>query len=283
MKKSRLFFVLFIAMAILSCNKFQKERNVEVAALSEIAIEKDGSANSNTDNVQGNIPIDKKKIIKDGSISIKTVDVVESKKSMDVLVKKYNAYYDSEVLQNNEQILSYDLKLRIPADNFEKFISEIEKGKDEISNKSIHSRDVTEEFVDIEARLANKREYLTRYKALLAKAATIKDILAIEENIRILQEEIESKEGRLKYLSDQVAYSTLDINLFQEKEYIYKAQHQQNFAQRAKRSVSNGWTSIIAFFLWLISIWPFIILIFIAAYIYRGRMNKRKLKMTKSE
>lgn len=251
--------------------------------MSDIDYGKDASANSNTENVKSNIPIDKKKIIKDGNVSIETFDVVESKKNIDNLAKKYDAYYDTEELQNNDRIISYTLKLRIPANNFEKFISEIEKGKDEISNKSIHSRDVTEEYVDIEARLANKREYLIRYKDLLAKASSIKDVLAIEESIRVLQEEIESKEGRLKYLNDQVAYSTLDIYIYHEKEYIYKAQQQNNFAERAKRSVSNGWTSIIAFFLWLISIWPFIILIVIGIYIFRGRMRKRKLKLPKAE
>lgn len=281
MKTSRLFFGLLIALTIFSCDRFEKERNVEVATLSDIEIAKDAS--STTDNVKSNIPIDKKKIIKDGNVSIETLDVVESKKTIDNLAKKYDAYYDAEELQNNDRIISYTLKLRIPANNFEKFISEIEKGKDEISNKSIHSRDVTEEYIDIEARLANKREYLARYKVLLAKASTIKDILAIEESIRILQEEIESKEGRLKYLNDQVAYSTLDIYLFHKKEYIYKAQQQNNFAERAKRSVSNGWTSIIAFFLWLISIWPFIILIAIGIYFFRGRMKKRKAKTAKSE
>ena len=286
MEKSRLLFGMLIVLATISCSCDRKERNFEVTPLSKSVLsmenivlsDANNEGNVNSNNVQVAVPVDKKKIIKDGNISIKSIDIAESKKGIDELVKKHNAYYDSEELQNNDSRISYDLKIRIPSENFEKFISQVEQGKDEISNKSIHSRDVTAEFVDTEARLNNKREYLKRYKDLLLKAASVKDILAIEENIRTLQEEIESKEGLLKYLSDQVAYSTLDINLYKENEYIYKAKQKDKFIERIKRSLSNGWTSIIDFLLWLITIWPFIILSLVAIYIFRSRIRKRKVK-----
>jgi hypothetical protein len=217
-----------------------------------------------------------KKIIKDGSISVKTNDIKLSKKGIDDLLKKFNAYYESEYLQNNNQTISYDLKIRVPADNFEKLISIIENGKDEIKSKNIQARDVTEEYVDIETRLSNKREYLKRYKVLLSKASTVKDILAIEENIRTLQEEIESKEGRLKYLSDQVSFSTLDINLYKEIEFIYKPQPQDKFSERVKTSLGNGWTSVVNFVLWTITIWPYIILTIAGFFVIRRVINNRK-------
>jgi len=217
-----------------------------------------------------------KKIIKDGSISVKTNDIKLSKKGIDDLLKKFNAYYESEYLQNNNQTISYDLKIRVPADNFEKLISIIENGKDEIKSKNIQARDVTEEYVDIETRLSNKREYLKRYKVLLSKASTVKDILAIEENIRTLQEEIESKEGRLKYLSDQVSFSTLDINLYKEIEFIYKPQPQDKFSERVKTSLGNGWTSVVNFVLWTITIWPYIILTITGFFVIRRVINNRK-------
>ncbi|MBF7092483.1 DUF4349 domain-containing protein [Flavobacterium sp. ALJ2] len=221
----------------------------------------------------------KKKIIKDGNISVKTNDIAVSKKTIDELLKKLNAYYETEDLQNNDQAISYNLKIRVPADNFEKLITSIENGKDELTSKSIQARDVTEEFVDITTRLANKREYLKRYKELLSKASTVTDILAIEENIRVIEEEIESKEGRLKYLSDQVSFSTLALNLYKEKEYVYKPQAQDKFSERIKNSISEGWTSIVDFLLWTIAIWPFIILITGIVYIVRKIRKKRKNKV----
>lgn len=234
------------------------------------------SDKSRTETLGDKSIISKKKIIKDGNISVKTNDINASKKGIDDLLKKLNAYYESEDLQNNDQTISYDLKIRVPADNFEKLISSIESGKDEIRSKSIQARDVTEEYVDIETRLTNKREYLKRYKELLSKASTVKDIIAIEENIRTLLEEIESKEGRLKYLSDQVSFSTLDINLYKEKEFIYKPQPQDKFSERVKKSLSNGWTSVVDIVLWTITVWPLILLTLVVIFIIRRVIKKHK-------
>lgn len=291
--KIKILLLIFIALIILfSCNYKQKEKygygqgsgdavdaiieppplqkslkfTPPIIATDEEVVEAD---NSRSETLGDKSTVSKIKIIKDGNISVKTNDINASKKGIDDLLKKLNAYYESEDLQNNDQTISYDLKIRVPADNFEKLISNIENGKDEIKSKSIQARDVTEEFVDIETRLTNKREYLKRYKELLSKATTVKDILAIEENIRTLQEEIESKEGRLKYLSDQIAFSTLEINLYKDKEFIYKPQPQDKFSERIKTSLSNGWTSVVDFVLWTISIWPYIILTIVGFFVIR--------------
>ncbi len=223
-----------------------------------------------------NSTVGEKKIVKDGDISVKTNDIKASKKGIDNLLKKLNAYYEREDFQNNDQTISYDLRIRVPADNFEKLISSIENGKDEIKSKSIQARDITEEYVDIQTRLTNKREYLKRYKELLYKASTVKDILAIEEKVRTLQEEIESKEGRLNFLSKQVSYSALKLNLYTKKEFIYKQQQQDKFFERVKKSLSNGWTSVIDFVLWTIKIWPYILLTLIVYFVIRRIIKKRK-------
>ena len=215
--------------------------------------------------------VNKQKIIKDGSMTVKSRNISDSKKSIDNLLKTLNAYYENEDLQNNEQSISYILKIRIPAVNFEKLLASIENGKDEITLKNIQARDVTEEYVDIETRLATKREYLQRYKQILAKAATVKDILAIQENIRTLEEEIDSQQGRLKYLADQVAFSTLNINLYKDKEYI--EQPKSSFLNRTKVALNQGWQSIVDFVLWAVSIWPYLILMF-ASYLIIKRIIK---------
>ncbi len=124
--------------------------------------------------------------------------------------------------------------------------------------------------------MTNKREYLKRYKELLSKASSVKDIVTIEENTRVLQEEIESKEGRLKYLSDQVSFSTLNINLYKEKEFIYKPQPQDKFSERVKTSLSNGWSSFVNLILWTITIWPNLLLMLFAFFIIRRSIKKRK-------
>ena len=122
--------------------------------------------------------------------------------------------------------------IRVPAAQFDRLVERLEKGSGEVLFKDISARDVTEEFVDLEIRLANKRKFADRYAELLKKAVSVKEILEIEENIRKIEEEIESTEGRLRYLSDQVAFSKLTLTLTQEKEYKYKPRQARNFAER---------------------------------------------------
>jgi hypothetical protein len=284
------FLSLIVLLIASSCNSNRNETSSdEIVTLSappppagsssddtDSKDKKEVSEDKNTEPETIKPVVKEKKIIKDGTVTVTTNDITASKKNIDELLKKLNGYYETEDLQNYDQSISYDLKIRVPADNFEKLISSIENGKDELTGKSIQARDVTEEFVDITTRLTNKREYLKRYKELLSRASTVKDILEIEENIRVIEEEIESKEGRLKYLNDQVSFSTLNLTLYKEKEYIYKPQEQDKFSERIKNSISEGWTSIVDFLLWLFSIWPFIILITGVVYIIRKIRKKRK-------
>ncbi len=219
-----------------------------------------------------------KKIIKDGTMRIKTADMSASKKRFDALLKYLNAYYELEDLQNNDAEIRYELKIRIPAEKFEKLISGIESGSDEITGKNIQARDVTEEYLDIATRLENKRAYMKRYQELLSKAQKIEDILAIDENIRNLQEEIESSEGRLKYLNDQVAFSTLTVTLFKAKEYTYKPPQQDKFTERVKSAFSNGWSTLVNFVVGLFGIWPWLILLFVVYRIVRKMAKNRRNK-----
>ena len=277
MKTNSLFFAILMAI-FCSCNS-KSESIVEATTLRDTNYEEKTSqkiSNDEIDSYDVKLDISKKKIIKDGSLTIKTNDITTSKKNIDDILRKLNGYYETENLENNDNSINYNLKVRIPAENFEKFVLDLERGKEEIKNKSIQTRDVTEEYVDIESRLINKREYLKRYKELLSKASTVKDILAIEEEIRKIQEEIESKEGRLNYLKDQVAFSTLDINLYKEKEFIYKSQQQDQFWERVKRSLNDGWKFLVGLVLLVITIWPLLIITVVVFVIIKRARKKQK-------
>jgi len=220
----------------------------------------------------------KKKIIKDGDITIKTDDVAIAKQGIDSLVKNLNAYYEQEDLRKGPARIIYDLIIRVPADNFEKLLSSIEQGKDEVKSKSIRVRDVTEEYMDLTARLSSKRDYLKQYTVLLSKATKVTDILEIQEKIRKLQEEIESAEGRLRYLSDQVTFSTLNVSLEKEVEYVYKPAQKDRFTERVKSGLNTGWDIIVGIVVFLINIWSVLLLLTLLFFFIRWRIKKRKAK-----
>ena len=218
-----------------------------------------------------------KKIIRDGSLTLKVKDIIAVRKQVDSIVFKMGGYVGSESFNSYEQESSYNIIIRVPAAQFDRLVERLEKGTGEVLFKDISARDVTEEFVDLEIRLANKRKFNGRYAELLKKAGSVKEILEIEENIRKIEEEIESTEGRLRYLSDQVAYSKLTLTLTQEKEYKYKPRQARNFAERLKESLHEGWKGFVSFLLFLLRIWPFWILAVIGWALYRRYKRRKKI------
>ena len=110
----------------------------------------------------------------------------------------------------------------------------------------------------------------------MSKAKNVNEILSIEENIRQLMEEIESKEGRLKYLNDQVDLSTLHVVLFKEYQVKLVQPTEDPFSSRAGKSLGSGWDSIISFLLWIVSKWPIILILAVLTLLVRRRWKKRK-------
>jgi len=230
------------------------------------------------DNLEGHAikPGIQKKIIRDGQMTIKVKNLESARRNVDSLTKKLGGYIGNENFNSYDRESSYNLVIRVPAVNFDRMITGIEQSTGEVLYKEINARDVTEEFIDLETRLANKRKFIDRYGEMLKKASTVKDMLEIEENIRKIEEEIESTEGRLRYLTDQVAFSRLNLTLTQEKVYKYKPQPSENFFERLKESLHKGWKGFIGFLLLMIRIWPFWIVIAITWIIYRRVKSKKK-------
>lgn len=100
--------------------------------------------------------------------------------------------------------------VRVPAARFDDALAEARRlGR--VLHQSLQANDVTKTYLDLEIRLDNARKSRERLLALLQKADKVEDILRIEEQVRRLTTEIEQAEGELKYLADQVAMSTVQV------------------------------------------------------------------------
>jgi hypothetical protein len=220
---------------------------------------------------------DVKKVIKSGSIGLNVDDLESARLQIDSIVNYFGGYYANESFNDFDHQSMYQLTARVPSGSFESFIEGIETAGFRITDKNISARDVTEEYIDLEMRLANRRRYLERYNELLRQASTIKDIIDIEENTRKLEEEIESAEGRLKYLTGQIDYSTLYVTLTQEKEFRFRPGRRGGFFERLKQSLSGGWYGLIDFSLFIVRLWPFWIILILAVALLRRFTRRRKL------
>jgi hypothetical protein len=105
---------------------------------------------------------------------------------------------------------SASLTVRVPAKSFRETLSGLETFG-AVTYRNIEGEDVTEDFIDVEARLKNKVVLRDRLKQLLEKATEVKDILAIETELNRVQADIDSMQGRIKSLKGQVEYATVTL------------------------------------------------------------------------
>ena len=201
-----------------------------------------------------------KKIIKNGDMEIAVSNLLEAKNKISEIIKNNKAYLQSETFRNSDTSENINLVIRVPHQNFDATINSFSDGIGAVEAKTVKAEDVTEEYTDVSIKLENKRIYLEKYREMLKNAASTKDILEIQENIRALEDEIDVAEGRLRFIDDRVNYSTLELLLFKEKARS-SATSKIGFGSRFGDSIAEGWNSFVSFLLGLISFWPFFIII----------------------
>lgn len=277
MKKT--FFLISFLVILLSCNDGSNyslsesvEASPEVYDMEEMHVKSAKGAATN----QSEEAIQPQKIIKTGYFTFET-------NSVDATYLRMKNWTDAHkgFIQNDKTTKEYDrihrsLLIRIPTNSFQTLVDSIHQSVKSLDRKDIILQDVTEEFVDVEARLVAKRKLEERYLQLLAKATSVKDMLEIERQIANIREEIESKQGRLKYLENRVSMSTINLD-FYEMTTAEKAPS-QTYAKRLWRAAKGGFEGIGNFFIGIIYIWPFIIIGILITLYVRNRIRKKKSK-----
>ena len=218
-----------------------------------------------------------KKIIKNGDMKIQVSDIKKTQNQVNEIIKKNKAYIQKEEFQNTDMDDNLTLIIRVPHKNFDALINSFSDGVGSVLSKNISSNDVTEEYTDVAIKLANKKIYLEKYRDMLKTAATTKDMLEIQENIRELEDEIDVAEGRLRFIDDRVNYSTLNLNLYKEK-VRSSATSKIGFGSRFIDSLAEGWNSFVSFLLGMVSLWPLFLLIPIIIILWKKWKSRKKDK-----
>lgn len=215
------------------------------------------------------------KIIKTAQLEFETKDLDAAHVKIQELVNQLKGYVQDDKSGKNYQQLYRTVTVRLPSQNFQSFIEGISEGVEYFDRKDITRQDVTEEFVDLEARLKAKRELENRYLDLLKKAKNVKEMLEIERELSNIREEIEAKQGRLNYLKNKVSLSSITL-------YFYKTTSETgvtvSYGQKMTNAIKGGWDGISVFFLGLLYLWPLFLIFGIAVFILRRYLKKKKAK-----
>lgn len=216
-----------------------------------------------------------RKLVKEGTIRFETIDLSTTRKNIDSAIQRFGGYLAKDQSRTYGNRIEQSLEIRVPAAHFDSLISAISVGVGAFDEVEIRVKDVTEQYVDISARLAARKELEARYISLLQQAKTVTEILEIEEQLGEVREKIESMEGRLRFLKDRVGYSTLLLKFYQTTTYTKEL----GFGSRLAEGFSDGWDGLKGFFIGLVTVWP---LWLIAGLLFWGiRRVRRSLRKKK--
>ena len=216
------------------------------------------------------------KIIKTASVRYKVKDVKKATLQMKQFAMENEAYISDLRFENTLYQKESRFTIKVPQKRFDMLMDSLSTIAEFVDYENISTKDVTEEYVDLQSRLATKLEVQKRYEEILRKnARTVEDILNTEEKLRVIQEEIEATQGRLKYLTNRVAYSTIQVDLYETVDYKEEPdRYRKSFGDKSKEGLEFGWEIIETVILFFIHIWPLLIIgIFLILFI-RWRLKK---------
>ena len=120
---------------------------------------------------------------------------------------------NSSTFRTGEGALRGDIAVRVPAERFDDALEVIKSGDAQVDSENISGQDVTEEYVDLQARLGSLRIAEQRLLEIMANAQNTSDLLQAEAQLTQRQATIESIEGRLQFLEQSAALSRISVNL----------------------------------------------------------------------
>ena len=211
-------------------------------------------------------------LIRTANCRMEVEDIEAEIDEVEHLVVQRKGYVANLAWRNSAEQREATLTLRVPAQHFSWTLDTLTKLGKTIDSQDITTQDVTEEYVDIQNRLGTKKVVRDRYDAILrGRAKTIEEILNTEKQLLQIQEEIEAKEGRLRYLSQRAMMSTITLELYEKVEVVTaQVSSWQEFRGQATDRLSYSVSIGKELLLGLFSIWPIVLL---ALWLYLRRKS----------
>jgi hypothetical protein len=154
-------------------------------------------------------------IVQTGNLALVVTDVAVSMSDIVSLAESYDGYVVSSNSWRENSRLVGVISIRVPAERFDDAIGALRQMAVEVDSESTSSTDVTEEYVDLSARLRNLEASEQQLLALMEKAGSVEEILQVQRELTSTRSQIEQTKGRMQYLEQTSSTSYLEVRLEQ--------------------------------------------------------------------
>jgi len=202
-------------------------------------------------------------IVRTASLKLLTKDFDKTRAALEEVVRRHRGY-SAQLTVGSESGSAHTLSatFRVPADQLDAAIGEIKQFA-HVEQESQGGEEVTEQYVDLNARLSNARRTEQTLLEILAKrTGELSDVLAVEQELARVREQIERMEAELKNLQNRVSFSTLQVEL--REEYAAQLEIPPSLGRRLRNAVIEGYgaaaDSLVGVVLFFLNVGPFLLL-----------------------
>jgi hypothetical protein len=231
-----------------------------------------------------NVQIERK-IIRNADLQLETDAPEEAQQKITTIAESKGGFVvESTQSSSNVRVATRDtvmMTVRVPAEKFNEALDEIRKTASRVIVETVKGTDVTEEFIDIEARLKAKKTLEAQFMEIMKRADSVSAALEVQKQLSEVRAEIEKIEGRKRFLENQASLSTIKIKL--QTPAAFSA-NSSGFFYRLKESMGSGFDAALNFILGfvtvLIAILPFLVLIVLPIFLllryFWRRLRRRR-------
>lgn len=224
-----------------------------------------------------------KQIIKMAGIEAECKDYDLFNGKLHALVKQHGGWIAAENESRQNNSINNSMSIKVPVAHFEDLVNGMGNIGGKIISKSITTQDVTGDVVDAEGRVKVKKVMRDKYVAMLEAAKKMQDVLAVQEKIDEMHEEIEMNATRAQSLKHQAAYSTINIHYYQPVEGAVGVDETPGIGTRILTAATIGAAWLGDLLVGIISAWPLVLATLLLFYFIRRKIVQPNVVKTKEE
>ncbi len=156
-----------------------------------------------------------KNIIRRGQVGFSAEDIDKTKDEVQTVIDKYNAEISNSSDQGTGKSREVSIVIKVEEESFDEMLKDLEGVKAEKIFSSVSSEDVTEQVMDLEARLHTYQNTEKQLLEIQKQATNVKDTMEVYKELNEIRYKIEATESQLKYYANQTNYSTIVVSISQ--------------------------------------------------------------------
>ncbi len=152
-------------------------------------------------------------IVRNADVTIFADNVSAAMEAIVALASETGGFVVNSRISGEQTQQKAFVSIRVPTDAFEDAMRRIRSLAAKVETENTDAKDVTEEYVDLQAQLRNLQATEQQYQRLMEKATTVDDILKVQRELTSVQGQIERLQGRIQYLEQTSSTSLINVTI----------------------------------------------------------------------